>query len=54
MQAASEGAIHGTRSRKESDYALGHVVVQRAANGNDREKCSQLLCLGVGESIHAY
>jgi hypothetical protein len=40
LQAASEGAIHGTSSRKESDDALGHVVVQRAANGNDREECS--------------
>jgi hypothetical protein len=54
VQAASEGAIHGTSSRKESDDALGRVVVQRAANGNDREECSQLLCLRLGESMHAY
>jgi hypothetical protein len=38
-QAASEGAIHGTGSRKESDDALGCVIVQRAINGNDREEC---------------
>jgi hypothetical protein len=40
VQAASEGAIHDTSNRKESDYALGCVVVQRAATGNDREECS--------------
>jgi hypothetical protein len=27
VQAASQGAIHGTSSRKESDNALGRVVV---------------------------
>jgi hypothetical protein len=27
VQAASEGAIHGTSNRKESDDALGRVVV---------------------------
>jgi hypothetical protein len=53
-QAASEGAIHGTSSRKESDDALGCVVVQRATNGNDREECSQMLCLRLGESMQAY
>jgi hypothetical protein len=54
VQAASKGAIHGTSSRKESDDALGCVVVQRAANGNDREECSKQLCLRLGESMHAY
>jgi hypothetical protein len=39
---------------KESDDALGRVVVQRATNSNDREECSQLLCLRLGESMHAY
>jgi hypothetical protein len=51
VQVASEGVIHGTSSRKESDDALGCIVIQRAANGNDREECSQLLCLRLGESI---
>jgi hypothetical protein len=36
VQAASEGAIHGKSNRKESDDALGRVVVQRATNGKDR------------------
>jgi hypothetical protein len=54
VQATSEGAIHGTSSKKESDDALGHVVIQRAANDNDREECSQLLCLRLGETMHAY
>jgi hypothetical protein len=54
MQAASEGAIHGTSNRKESDDALGRVVVQRVANDNDREECNQQLCLRLGESMHAY
>jgi hypothetical protein len=53
-QAASEGAIHGTSSRKESDDALGCVVIERATNGNDREECSQMLCLRLGESMQAY
>jgi hypothetical protein len=38
MQAASEGAIHGTISRKASDDALGCVIVQCAANDNDLRK----------------
>jgi hypothetical protein len=54
VQAASEGAILGISSRKESDDALGRVVIQRAANGNDREECNQPLCLRLGESMHAY
>jgi hypothetical protein len=53
VQAASEGAIHGTSSRKELYDALGSVFVQCAVNGNDREECSQLLCLRLGESMHA-
>jgi hypothetical protein len=34
--------------------ALGRPAVQRAANGNDREECSHLLCLRLGESMHSY
>jgi hypothetical protein len=41
-------------ARKESDEALGRVVIQRAANSNDQEECSQLLCLRLGENMHAY
>jgi hypothetical protein len=51
---ASESAIRGTSSTKESDDALGRVVVQRATNDNDREECSQLLCLRLGKSMHSY
>jgi hypothetical protein len=53
-QAASEGAIHGTSNRTESYDALGRVVAQRATNSNDREECSKLLCLRLGETMHAY
>jgi hypothetical protein len=43
VQAASEGAIHGTSIRKGSDDAIGRVVVQRPTNGNDREESMAMI-----------